>query len=309
MKISGYNTSNPMTTFTGTEYFLGNQGGHTGTGTANQFKAFVLASVPTVSAGNRITNGSLLVNQRSYVSGTALAAGIYGHDRWKAGSGGCTYTFTATKPDTTITITAGTLLQIIEDANIEGGTYTLSWSGTATARVYQGAATGSYAASPITMTGLTAGANTTIEFSTGTVTRVQLEVGSTANVFARRPYGTELALCQRYYYRRKSAYPDPVAMLSAYSSTAAWGKLFEFPVEMRAVPTISFSALSDFQIYNAAASASGAPTSVSGLVASTRSAAVNGTIGGVAGAAYTAGQALFFAAANANGWIDASAEL
>jgi hypothetical protein len=37
--------------------------------------------------------------------------------------------------------------------------------------------------------------------ATWQVTGVQLEKGSTATSFDYRPYGTELALCQRYYYR------------------------------------------------------------------------------------------------------------
>ena len=117
---------------------------------------------------NRIINGNFAVNQRAYVSGTALAAAAYGIDRWKAGAGGCTYTFTAALPDTTITITANTLTQIIEAGMIEGGVYTLSWTGKAQARVYQGTPTGAYAASPIVTASCPLAINTITEFNTGT---------------------------------------------------------------------------------------------------------------------------------------------
>ena len=160
---------------------------------------------PVVAMGdNRIINGNFAVNQRGYASGTALPASPtvangYGHDRWKAGSGGCTYTFTAAVPDTTITITAGTLTQIIEAGMIEGGVYTLSWTGTAQARVYQGSPSGSYAASPVVTASLPAGANTIVEFNTGTVARVKLEIGSVATPYNRQSLAKSLADCQRYY--------------------------------------------------------------------------------------------------------------
>ena len=42
---------------------------------------------------NKIINGNFDINQRA-VSGTvSLAAGEYGHDRFKGGAGGATYTF------------------------------------------------------------------------------------------------------------------------------------------------------------------------------------------------------------------------
>jgi hypothetical protein len=153
---------------------------------------------------NLIINGNFAINQRAYVSGTALPAvptimNGYGHDRWKAGAGGCTYTFAAVIPDTTVTITAGTLTQIIEAGVIDGGPYTLSWAGTAQARVYQGAPTGAYAASPLTTPALTPGVNTIVEFNTGTVTRVKFESGAAATPFNRLSMARCMTECQRYY--------------------------------------------------------------------------------------------------------------
>jgi hypothetical protein len=153
---------------------------------------------------NRLINAGFIINQRVYVSGTALSAGVYAHDRWKAGSSGCTYTFTqgSVGVPIVITITAGSLQQVIEGANMpEGGTYVLSWTGTAQAR-FNG---GTYGSSPLAVTGITAGANTTIEFNAGTCSFPQLERGTQATSFEYRQYQQELALCQRYFYRHLNA--------------------------------------------------------------------------------------------------------
>jgi len=151
----------------------------------------------TFAFKNRIIDGGFTINQRGYTSGTSLSSGSYGHDRWKGGASGGTYTFTqgSTGVNTTITITAGSIIQVIEGANLpEGGTYVLSWTGTAQGKI----GAGSFGASGITGT-ITAGTNTNIEFNTGTCGNVQLEIGSTATSFDYRPYGTELQLCQRYF--------------------------------------------------------------------------------------------------------------
>ena len=157
----------------------------------------------TFAFKNRIIDGGFTINQRGYTSGTSLSSGSYGHDRWKGGASGGTYTFTqgSTGVNTTITITAGSIIQVIEGANLpEGGTYVLSWTGTAQGKI----GSGSFGASGITGT-ITAGTNTNIEFNTGTCGNVQLEVGSTATSFDYRPYGTELQLCQRYYEQANMA--------------------------------------------------------------------------------------------------------
>jgi hypothetical protein len=65
-------------------------------------------------------------------------------------------------------------------------------------------------------------------------TGVQLEVGSVATPFERRPYGTELALCQRYYEKSGTMYCQLVS--DAASNGLIW---VEFAVTKRATPTMS----------------------------------------------------------------------
>ena len=77
------------------------------------------------------------------------------------------------------------------------------------------------------------------------VTGVQLEAGTTASPFEYRQYGTELALCQRYF---ETNFPPGVAVgsislpgfVSTNSSTNSSGEAsgVQFSVKKRAVPTI-----------------------------------------------------------------------
>ena len=78
------------------------------------------------------------------------------------------------------------------------------------------------------------------------ITGVQLEKGNIATSFDVRPYGTELALCQRYFVKTN---PD-----NASRSGGSWGNLFgttsgslngNLPVTMRAAPTFSRGGTND----------------------------------------------------------------
>lgn len=164
--------------------------------TYGDLKISTINGGPLSGFRNAIINGDFGINQRA-VSGTVtLAAGVYGHDRWKAGASGCTYTFATSENVTTITISAGSLIQVVEGLNLMTGTYTLSWEGTAQGKI----GAGSYGNSGITGS-VTGGTNLNIEFGTGTLRLVQLEKGSVATPFEFRSIGQELALCQRYYQK------------------------------------------------------------------------------------------------------------
>jgi hypothetical protein len=73
--------------------------------------------------------------------------------------------------------------------------------------------------------------------STFYITGVQLEKGSTATSFDYRPYGTELQLCQRYYWRQggSNAY-QYFGLGFAYNTTNATFTINN-PVPMRATPS------------------------------------------------------------------------
>jgi hypothetical protein len=137
------------------------------------------------------------------------------------------------------------------------------------------------------------------------ITGVQLEKGSTATSFDYRPYGTELALCQRYHYKLTSpANSTPIAEGHNISTTA--GRYFiNFPVTMRTRPTAlnSSGTAPDWEIYQAAlTTCSVAPTF---SAASVWGSQITATV--ASGLTAGQGSTLYFRATAA--WLEWSAEL
>ena len=88
------------------------------------------------------------------------------------------------------------------------------------------------------------------------ITGVQLEAGVKATNFDYRPYGTELALCQRYYWT-----PNPSNLFASTTSTGAgitYYADYVYPVTMRATPTVSLSSFSNALSGNASVNDAGA---------------------------------------------------
>lgn len=183
---------------------------------------------------NAIINGGFQVNQRAKSGTVILNAGEYGHDRWKAGSSGCTYTFNTVENLTTITITAGSLIQVIEGLNLETDTYTLAWEGNAQGKIGAGA----YGVSGITGA-VIGGTNLSIEFGVGTVAKVRFNRGATPIIWQIEPYDEVLRKCQRYYQRMTRISDGIVVNQFAFSYNSTGMKLL-LPaiVPFRIPPTI-----------------------------------------------------------------------
>ena len=187
---------------------------------------------------NRIINSGFQVNQNGYTSGVNnLAAHQYTlFDRWRTGPNGGGFTFTAQKPVTFGTV-IGTVEQVIEGTFIEGGTYTLSWFGSGTARITytggSGVVTSAYTGTPFSITGVVAGTDVKIEFNNfSVVSKPQFEPGDTATPWEVRL--NEQKLCERYFIVGNFDY----AFMSNLGNMNFWYTIF-LPTIMRAPPAVT----------------------------------------------------------------------
>jgi hypothetical protein len=120
------------------------------------------------------------------------------------------------------------------------------------------------------------------------ITGVQLEKGSTATSFDYRPYGTELALCQRYLPAFNSTGATQTVGICYLSATTNANTVMPFAVQPRVAPTgITTTAASGFVV---STSASFTPSALSfntgSLVCGTVSATVSGATTGNGGILY-----------------------
>jgi hypothetical protein len=137
------------------------------------------------------------------------------------------------------------------------------------------------------------------------ITGVQLEVGSTATSFDYRPYGTELQLCQRYFWRmngRSSGGNATFAAGQVYNSTDVRAILTN-PVPMRADTSITFTG-TNFAYANA-----GSVKALGTPLAADQTTQTALLYSGAGTTSATQGQAAFWVITNTDTFISVSAEL
>lgn len=162
-----------------------------------------------------------------------------------------TLTWTSDTHGQPCTITSGGgLSQVIERTEIEAGSYEVSWTGDVSVRVYNvGTAPG---ALPAFATG--GSFSVILDGLDDVVTEVravgadrvfhkaQLEHSTFATPFDNRFYSTELALCQRFYWRYNNPSTSTLTIMVCgvawFTTSFLYGEL-HFPVEMRTIPISS----------------------------------------------------------------------
>ena len=175
------------------------------------------------------------------------------------------------------------------------------WFALGTGSTYSGTAGAWAGANYLSATGATSVVGT--NGATFYITGVQLEKGSTATSFDYRPFGTELALCQRYFWKigGTAAY-EQIAMGLVDASTQV-SCIVSYPVTMRSAPTLGFNAGNAFQVNDAAVQV--ATTAVAITQAGLQTAYVYGTTSGL-----TVGRAArFFIGNSTSAYINFSSEL
>lgn len=237
-------------------------------GTLNQLNNVstweVIPYVSTLGSGFRNlllnTNGTL-INQRGYVSGAATGgANQYTVDRWRVVTSGQNLSWTTTQNNVVFTAPAGGVEQVVEGASIITDDYVINWEGTATCTINGTArAKGErYLA--------TGGVNQTVRFTGGTFSKAQLERGKSASPYEFRPPEQEGALCERYYWKLRSAI---TGRANAPSGSYTVYQYVKTPVTMRTTPTVTRTVDSSLN----AASALMGSTSVDGSQLTVTSAA------------------------------------
>lgn len=171
-------------------------------------KGLSLTPASLAPTPNLLINAQGIINQRQMRTGATLNYDWnpkkYFLDRWKSNGGSpVTWSYNVNANIATIVAGGAGISQTIERVNIIPGSYTLSWTGNATATVRENnviKVTGTGGSGSVKQLSVNMGGsgNVQITFTNGTFSLPKFERGIRTE-FDYRDFGTELLLCQRYF--------------------------------------------------------------------------------------------------------------
>lgn len=192
-----------------------------------------VSSVPVGDGQNLLIDGAILVNQSAFAGG-AVAAGTYGYDMWKGGTGGGNVTVNAATG--VITHTSGALSQVLESPGIASQQVTISVedpSGSVTVGIdgvtgVITAGAGRRGVTIIVPSGSTGNPVFSISATGVTYSRIKVERGAILTPWRFEKVGETLQRVQRYYTRTQQS-------LQGVSGTFIF--FFAAPSQMRTSPS------------------------------------------------------------------------
>lgn len=141
------------------------------------------------------------------------------------------------------------------------------------------------------------------------LTGCQFEVGTAATNFDVRSYGTELALCLRYYWRLLSnGSNSPISAGNAENTTRGYVNL-TLPQPMRTQPSCSISNISHLALRGLGTDVACTSGNFGASTSSAMATIIGGEFNTGSATGASAGGCVKMSWNNASGWIDASAEL
>lgn len=197
---------------------------------------------------NYVLNSEFLWNQRGFAGG-ALGVGVYGYDRWKAGSSGANITYSAPY----LTVNSGFILQPIEKPRFPDGCYITISADTGDtdpkvvvagdSSIFDGdpGVTGKLPHTVYIPPGFTAaGSNLYLYLYPGKYNQVQVTIGKKPPLFQGRLWAEELPMLQRYYQKTydHAASPGTVTTSGAVICRNSASNTFQVDLYQRVLATM-----------------------------------------------------------------------
>lgn len=212
--------------------------------------AVVTATIPstTSSAGdgiNLLVDGAIMVNQSGFAGGS-VAAGVYGYDMWKGGTGGGSLSVNASTG--VITHTSGAISQVMESPGIASQQVTISVedpSGSVTVGVdgVTGTITAGSGRRGVTInvpSGSTGNPVFTISATGVTYSRIKLERGGVVTPWKYAKPGDDIFAVQRYYEQIDAGSVNYKTIGTAVGSGAVAARAFiRYARRKRVAPTVT----------------------------------------------------------------------